>query len=134
MCSGRQLELEPILTGVSAILDARRAGKSRALSWQASLGGEVQKETYQEFVVVKPKLDHSQVFAAEEPIKMIRTAAHDMGFTPDEVEKWRITGDEVALAYDELISAMHGGQDSGLIGIGAGSCHSSLHCAQPELY
>jgi len=84
--TGRQLELEPVLNGVSATLDARLAGKSRALSWQALLGGEAQKETYQEFVVVKPKLDYSQIFAAEEPIKMIRAAAHDMGFTPDAVE------------------------------------------------
>lgn len=114
--TGRQLELESVLNGVSATLDARLAGKSRALSWQALLGGEAQKETYQEFVVVKPKLDYSQIFAAEEPIKMIRTAAHDMGFTPDAVEKLRITG-EVALAYDELISAMHGAQDSGLLAL-----------------
>ena len=114
--TGRTLELEPVLNGVSATMDALLAGKSRALSWQALLSGEAQKETYQEFLVVKPKLDYSQIFAAEEPIKLIRTAAQDMGFTPDATEKLRITGD-VALAYDELISAMYGAQESGLLAL-----------------
>ena len=116
MHAGRQLELEPVFNGVSATLDARLAGQSRALSWQALLGGEAQKETYQELIIVQPKLDYSQIFAAEEPINAIRTAAQDMGFTPNAVEKLRITG-EVALAHDELLSAMHGAQDAGVLAL-----------------
>lgn len=114
--TGRKLELESVLYGVSATLDAQLAGKPRALSWQALLSGEAQKETYQEFIVVQPKLDYSQIFAAEEPINAIRTAAHTMGFTPNAAEKLRITGD-VALAYDELNSAMRGAQDAGLLAL-----------------
>ncbi|WP_292994729.1 MMPL family transporter [Nitrosomonas sp.] len=114
--AGRQLELEPVFNGVSATLDARLAGQSRALSWQALLGGEAQKETYQELIIVQPKLDYSQIFAAEEPINAIRIAAQDMGFTPNAVEKLRITG-EVALAHDELLSAMHGAQDAGILAL-----------------
>ncbi|AEJ00399.1 hopanoid biosynthesis associated RND transporter like protein HpnN [Nitrosomonas sp. Is79A3] len=114
--AGRQLELEPVFNGVSATLNARLAGKSRALSWQALLGGEAQKETYQELIIVQPKLDYSQIFAAEEPINAIRIAAQDMGFTPNAVEKLRITG-EVALAHDELLSAMHGAQDAGILAL-----------------
>ncbi len=114
--AGRQLELEPVFNGVSATLDARLAGQSRALSWQALLGGEAQKETYQELIIVQPKLDYSQIFAAAEPINAIRIASQDMGFTPDSVEKLRITG-EVALAHDELLSAMHGAQDAGILAL-----------------
>ena len=114
--TGRKLELEPVFNGISATLDARLAGKSRALSWQALLGGEAQKETYQELIIVQPKLDYSKIFAAEEPINAIRTAAQDMGFAPDAVEKLRITG-EVALANDELNSAMRGAQDAGLLAL-----------------
>jgi len=114
--AGRQLELEPVFNGVSATLNARLAGKSRALSWQALLGGEAQKETYQELIVVQPKLDYSQVFAAEEPINAIRIAAKDMGFSPNAVDKLRITG-EAALAHDELDSAMRGAQSSGVLAL-----------------
>jgi hopanoid biosynthesis associated RND transporter like protein HpnN len=114
--AGRQLELEPVFNGVSATLDARLSGQSRALSWQALLGGETQKETYQELIIVQPKLDYSQIFAAEGPINAIRIAAQDMGFTPNAVEKLRITG-EVALAHDELLSAMHGAQNAGVLAL-----------------
>jgi len=114
--AGRTLELGPVMNGVSATIDAQLAGKSRALSWQELLGGEAQKASYQEFVVVKPKLDYSQIFAAEEPIKLIRAAAQDMGLTADAAVKLRITG-EVALAYDELDSAMRGAQDAGLLAL-----------------
>ncbi len=114
--AGRQLELETIFSGVSATLNAQLAGKSRALSWQALFGGEAQKETYQELIVVQPKLDYSQVFAAEEPINAIRIAAKDMGFSPNAVEKLRITG-EAALAHDELDSAMRGAQSSGVLAL-----------------
>ncbi|PSJ18572.1 MMPL family transporter [Nitrosomonas supralitoralis] len=113
---GRQLELEPVFNGVSATLDARLVDKSRALSWQALLGGEAQKDTYQELIIVQPKLDYSQIFAAERPIEAIRASAQGMGFTPDAIEKLRITG-EVALAHDELNSAMHGAQDAGLLAL-----------------
>ncbi|MBY0474143.1 MAG: MMPL family transporter [Nitrosomonas sp.] len=113
---GRKLELEPVFSGISATLEARLAGKSRALSWQALLGGEEQKDTYQELIIVQPKLDYSQIFAAEGPIDAIRTTAKGMGFAPDATEKLRITG-EVALAHDELNSAMHGAQDAGLLAL-----------------
>lgn len=114
--TGRKLELEPVFNGVSATLQARLAGKSRALSWQALLGGEAQKESYQELIIVQPKLDYSQIFAAEESIRAIRSTAQDMGFAPDATEQLRITG-EVALAHDELNSAMHGAQDAGLLAL-----------------
>ena len=92
--AGRQLELETIFSGVSATLNAHIAGKSRALSWQALFGGEAQKETYQELIVVQPKLDYSQEFDAEEPINAIRIPAKDMGFSPNAVDKLSITGEE----------------------------------------
>lgn len=114
--NGRKLDLESVFSGVSATVDARLAGQSRALSWQALLGGEAQKDTYQELIIAKPKLDYSQIFAAEEPISIIRTAAENMGLASDTIEKLRITG-EVALAHDELNSAMHGAQDAGILAL-----------------
>ena len=114
--TGRELALEPVLAGVSATLNAQLTGTPRILSWQALLGGEIQKETYQELVFSRPKLDYTQLFAAEQSIAAIRTAAHEVGFTADAAEKIRITG-EAALAFDELNSAMHGAQDAGLLAL-----------------
>lgn len=114
--TGQTLELSSVFNGVSNTIHARLAGKSNALSWQALLSGETQKDNYQEFIVVKPKLDYSQIFAAKESIEMIRKAAPELGFSPETGITLRITG-EVALAHDEIDSAMHGAQESGLLAL-----------------
>lgn len=114
--NGRNLDLEPVLDGVSATLDAQLAGEPRALSWQVLLGGERQEDSYQELVLVRPKLDYTELFAAELSIAAIRDAAQAVGLTDDASEKMRITG-AVALAYDELNSAMYGAQDAGLLAL-----------------
>lgn len=114
--TGRKLELEQVFDGVSVTLDARIKGQSRSLSWQALLGGEAQKDSYLEIISVQPALDYSQIFAAEQPINAIRAAAREMGFSGHTAQTLRITG-EVALAHDELDSAMHGAQDAGVLAL-----------------
>lgn len=114
--TGQKLELNSVFNGVTQTIHAQLTGKSNALSWQALLSGEKQKGSYQEFIVLRPKLDYSQIFAAEVPIKMIRDAAAKLGFTPEVGVQLRITG-EVALANDEIYSAMHGAQESGILAL-----------------
>jgi hopanoid biosynthesis associated RND transporter like protein HpnN len=112
---GRSLALEPVLGGVSATLDARLAGVPRALSWQALFRGEAQKTTYRELMTVQPKLDYTQLAAAEQPIAALRTTARDLGLSEDGV-RLRVTGD-VALADEELKSAMHGTEYASLLAL-----------------
>ncbi len=114
--TGRVLDLAPVLDGVGATLDARLAGTPRALSWQTLFTGEMQEDTYQELILVRPKLDFSQLFAAEEPIAAVREAAIATGITDEASERLRITG-SVALAFDELNSAMLGAQDAGILAL-----------------
>lgn len=114
--TGRKLELTPILTGVSTTIEARLAGEPRALSWQALFSGEKQEYVYQELILVKPKLDYSQLFSAQQPIAAIRDAAQQIGLTDNAPVRLRITG-EAALAFDELNSAMLGAQDAGLLAL-----------------
>ena len=45
---GRSMELRPVLSGMSATLEARLAGSPRELSWQTLFQGEPQKKKYQE--------------------------------------------------------------------------------------
>ncbi|MDH5552789.1 MAG: MMPL family transporter, partial [Nitrosomonas sp.] len=114
--TGRKLDLDPVLNGVSATLDAQQAGSPRALSWQTLFTGDKQEDTYQELILVRPKLDFSQLFAAEEPIAAVRKAAITNGITDEAAKSLRITG-SVALAFDELNSAMHGAQDAGILAL-----------------
>ncbi len=113
---GRKLELESILNGVHMTLDARQSATPRALSWQILFDGKSQKNVYQEFILIQPKLDFSQIFAAKQPIDAIRTTAQNIGITTDSAVKLRITG-EAALAYDELNSAMLGAQSAGFLAL-----------------
>lgn len=128
--AGRSLELDSVLGGVSATLDARLAGVPRALSWQVLFRGEAQKNSYRELMTVQPKLDYTQLSAAEQPIAALRATARDLGLTDDGSVRLRVTGD-VALADEELRSAMLGTEYAGLLAVVlvAGVLYIALHTA-----
>ncbi len=111
---GRSLELGPLLNSLSATLNARLAGVPRILSWQTLFRGEPQKVRYQEFVMVKPNQDFTRLYPAERSISAIHIAATDIGLTNDSPVRMRITG-EVALADEELNSALRGMEYAGII-------------------
>ncbi|SEP09757.1 MMPL family transporter [Nitrosovibrio sp. Nv6] len=111
---GRSMELRPVLSGISATLDARLRESPRALSWQSLFNAEPQKSKYQELIVVKPKLDYSQLFPAEQSIAALHAAAKDVGVTGEGPVRLRITG-EVALAEEELNSSLRGMEYAGVI-------------------
>ncbi|HET7061889.1 MAG TPA: MMPL family transporter [Nitrosospira sp.] len=112
--TGRDMELRSVLGGVSATLDARLSGSPRELSWQSLFQGEPQKQKYRDFIVVKPRLDYSQMFPAEQSISALRAAAKDIGITENSPVQLRITG-EVALADDELNASLRGMEAAGVI-------------------
>lgn len=111
---GRSLELQPVLAAVQTTLDARLAGSPRVLSWQALFHGGERKKTYQELIVIKPRLDYSQMFPAEQSIAALHAAAEEIGITDAGPVRMRITG-EVALAEEELNSSLRGMESAGVI-------------------
>jgi hopanoid biosynthesis associated RND transporter like protein HpnN len=111
---GRSIELSPVLNGVNTTLEARLNGSPRALSWQTMFSGEAQKITYRELIIVKPRLDYSQLFPAEQSIAALHAAAERVGITEESAVQLRITG-EVALAEEELNSSLRGMEYAGII-------------------
>ncbi|MEO8992613.1 MAG: MMPL family transporter [Nitrosospira sp.] len=111
---GRSMELQPVLRGISATFDARINGSPRALSWQSLFNGEPQKNKYQQLIIVKPKLDYTQLSPAEQPIAALHAAAKDVGMSENGPVRMRITG-EVALAEEELNSSLRGMEYAGII-------------------
>ncbi len=111
---GRNLELGPLFYSLSATLNARLSGTPRVLSWQELFRGKAQKERYQEFIMVKPKQDFTQLYPAEKAISALQTAAHKIGLTADSPVQMRITG-AIALANEELNSSLHGMEYAGII-------------------
>lgn len=112
--TGRDMELRSVLSGVFGTLDARLSGSPRELSWQSLFQGEPQKQKYRDFIVVKPRLDYSQMFPAEQSISALRAAAKDIGITGNSPVQLRITG-EVALADDELNASLRGMEAAGVV-------------------
>ena len=111
---GRSMELQSVLNGISATFDARLNGSPRALSWQSLFSGEPQKNKYQQLIVVKPKLDYTQLSPAEQSIAALYAAAKDVGVSENGPVRLRITG-EVALAEEELNSSLRGMEYAGII-------------------
>ncbi|PTR15517.1 hypothetical protein C8R31_103101 [Nitrosospira sp. Nsp2] len=114
MNKGRSMELRPVMGGVSATLDARIEGSSRALSWQSLFNDEAQKNKYKQIIVVKPKLDFSQLLPAEQSTTALHAAARDVGITEGGPIRLHITG-EAALAGEELKSSLSGMEIAGII-------------------
>ena len=114
MSKGRSMELRPVMGGVSATLDARIEGSSRALSWQTLFNNEAQKNKYKQIIVVKPKLDFSLLLPAEQSTTALHAAARDVGITEGGPIRLRITG-EAALASEELKTSLSGMEFAGVI-------------------
>lgn len=111
---GRKLEINALLQAMASTIDANLDGRRQLLSWQILLQDETEKAFYREFVVLRPKLDFSQIFAAEQAMATIHQAARFLDLENLYGARLRITGD-VALAHEELISAMQGAQNAGII-------------------
>ncbi|MBK7365344.1 MAG: MMPL family transporter [Nitrosomonas sp.] len=114
--NGSDLQLNPILDGISATLTARLASNPRPLSWQALFNDEHPQSSYKEIIVLQPKLDYTELFAAKDSIDAIRAAFRTLNLENDFLTTLRITG-EVALSYEELLSAMHGAEYAGLVAL-----------------
>lgn len=112
--AGNNIELRPVFNGINNTLEARLSDSPRALSWQTMFSGESQKSTYQELIIVKPRLDYSRLFPAEESIAGLYQAAEAIGITQNSPVQLRITG-EVALAEEELNSSLRGMELAGVI-------------------
>lgn len=114
--NGNNLELGPVLDGTTAALTARLVNNPRPLSWQALFNDERSQSSYKEIIILQPKLDFTELFAAKDSIDGIRAASQALNLENNFLTKVRITG-EVALSYEELLSAMHGAEYAGLVAL-----------------
>lgn len=114
--TGRELELTTILQDVATTLRASETDIRQPLSWQVLFQDEDRKESYREFIILQPKLDFEQLFAAEQAITNVRHAAQELDLENRFSTQLRITGD-VALSHEELNTAMRGAQDAGILAL-----------------
>jgi hopanoid biosynthesis associated RND transporter like protein HpnN len=106
-------ELEPLLVGLTAALDAVAAGRREALSWQALLNPE-QLGTTPELVLIEPVPDLARALPAAAAIEQLRDeiAALARADSPALVRA-RVTG-VVAMEHEELVSVSRGAGWAGI--------------------
>lgn len=112
--SGRRLEVDTLMQAVASTIDSDLDGRRQALSWQTLLQDETSQPPYREFIVLQPELDFSEIFPAESMMTAIHQAAQFLDLENRYGAQLKITGD-VALAHEELTSAMQGAQEAGII-------------------
>ena len=102
------LELTPLLNALADAVEANDAGRIYRLSWQGliQLGGERGANT-RRYVVVKPRLDYTELFPSGPVLERIRSLASRSELVAANGVRVRITGGP-ALSHEELASVAHG--------------------------
>lgn len=110
--------VSPPLAAVSDAVEHALAGRYAPLSWQALLSGrKPERRELRRFVLAQPVLDYSALEPGARARDAVRSAARDLGFTPDRFVQVRITG-PVALNDDQLATLSEGAGFTTALSIG----------------
>lgn len=111
------LELTPVLSAVAETVEAENSGRFHRLSWQRLMQIDVgQTSDARRYIVVKPKLDYSELLPAGPALDRIRSLASTPELNPGKGVHVRITG-EPALAHEEFASATRGAKLAFLLSV-----------------
>lgn len=106
LVDGIHVELGTVYERIRDALDAALQTRRYRLSWQDVMtGGDTDPREYRQFIIVQPELDFSQLLPAEPAVNAIRALSADLGMTPENGIRVRLTGD-TPLAHEELMSAI----------------------------
>ncbi len=107
--------LAPVFDSVSETIESQVAHRPIRLSWKNRLFGDAMPlETGNRgFVLIRPRLDFSQVESAAEPIEVIRDSIGRLSLDPKR-ERIRLTGEPV-MENEEIANAIDGIKFSGLL-------------------
>ncbi|WP_413988132.1 MMPL family transporter [Labrys okinawensis] len=95
------------LASISNTLGSVLAGKPSALDWNSLTGGEGDKRGTRRLLLVNPVLDFADLQPGHLAADAIRSAARDLGLTPEHGVRVRLTGD-VPMADEEFNTLAEG--------------------------
>lgn len=85
-------------------LEVAHAGRVEPLAWRTLFTGSTDdRRELRRFVLMHPRLDHTQLQPGAPAIAAVRNAAAELGLTPERGVRVRLTG-QVPLAHEELAS------------------------------
>ncbi|MBF8269396.1 MAG: hopanoid biosynthesis associated RND transporter like protein HpnN, partial [Gammaproteobacteria bacterium] len=105
--------LEAVTNSIQSVL----TGKTEPLSWRKLVTGRApEPDELRRFLLVQPSLDYSSLSAGAHAATYIRTAAAELGLTPDQGVRVRLTG-SVALADEEFATVAEGTQVAAVVSL-----------------
>jgi len=108
-------DIDRPLAAMADSLAGVAAGKDRPLSWQAMISGDKpDNRTLRRFILVQPKLSFGKLEPGGDATAAIRSAAKDLGLTPDHGVRVRLTG-SVPLADEEFATLTQGAARNGVL-------------------
>ncbi|NQV84477.1 MAG: MMPL family transporter [Rhodospirillales bacterium] len=114
---GQPIEIASVLGAMDDVARAQALGQWKDMSWQALMSGPPPEGeeviANRRVLVIKPVLDYGTLAPAASAMDSVREAAKDLGLTPKNGVRVRLTG-SAALAHEELQSVKEG---MGLAGI-----------------
>lgn len=104
-----------VLAAIADTADSQLAGQPGVLSWRALIEGDaLAGDAKRRVIVTQPTLDEASLQPASQAIAAIRTAVRELGLTPENGVRVRLTG-SAALEEEELESVATGMGWAGLI-------------------
>jgi len=100
---------------IAATIESVLAGRPQPLSWQSLLTGDTDMEeaTHRRFIEVQPRLDYRSLEAGSAATDEVRQIAEDLGLTPENGVRVRLTG-QVAISDEEFSTVAEGAWISGI--------------------
>ncbi len=111
-------EIDPALSTVAQASAAALAGKHQPMSWQALMTGRKPEPLeLRRFILTQPKLDYNDVEPGAPATAAIHEAARQLGLTPENGARVRITG-PIALSDAEFSTLTKGAGFSAALSVG----------------
>lgn len=101
---GQNIDISPVITEFLHTIIASNNNDHYQISWQGLIANSGPEKTiYQDFIILQPVLDYSDLFPAETILQTIKDYAVESGITADKHRAIKLTG-PVALAHEEFKS------------------------------
>ncbi len=100
-------DIAPVLGRIADVAAGVAAGRTRPMAWTDLMGSALSKGAPRAFVMVRPKLDFSELMPGEPATKVVRAVAADLGLTPANGVRVRLTG-SVALTDANFATVAEG--------------------------
>lgn len=109
--------MEAPFTALAGSIEAAVAGSVQPVPWEELFTGhEPQPMELRRFVLVQPVLDYSRLQPGEAATSAVRKAAHELGLTPENGVRVRLTG-SVALSDEEFATVAEGAGSATILSI-----------------